>query len=75
LTWLAASFSWSAVFSLSVEERGRLNALYMTIFFMGGAVGSALAGYAYAQGGWSYVTDIGLIAMIVAFIYFLTERN
>lgn len=64
-----------AVFSLSVEERGRLNALYMTIFFMGGAVGSALAGYAYVQGGWSRVTDIGLVAMIIAFIYFLTERN
>lgn len=62
-----------AIFSLAPEIRGRLNGLYMAIFFTGGAIGSSLAGYLYGTGGWSYVTSVGVIIPLAAFAYYLTE--
>gem|GEM_PF-3780715 len=48
----------------------------MSIFFMGGALGSALAGYLYVHGGWNYITNAGIIVPGMVFIYFLGEyRN
>jgi predicted MFS family arabinose efflux permease len=40
-----------AIFVLGAEYRNRLNGLYLSAFFVGGAVGSALGGWAYAHGG------------------------
>lgn len=62
-----------ALFSLEPEIRGRLNSLYVASFFMGGAVGSAMAGYLFVHWGWSYITDLGVVVSIVTFIYFLSE--
>ncbi|MCC8980860.1 MFS transporter [Bradyrhizobium acaciae] len=44
-----------AVNSLRPDIRGRLNGLYTGLFFIGGAAGSALAGVAWALGGWASV--------------------
>jgi predicted MFS family arabinose efflux permease len=41
------------IFSLGPEARGRLNGLYLALFFLGGALGSTVAGFAYARGGWT----------------------
>lgn len=38
---------------LRPEARGRINGLYTGVFFVGGAVGSALAGLAWAHAGWN----------------------
>ncbi len=62
-----------AIYALAPEVRGRLNGLYMAIFFMGGAVGSGLAGYLYANGGWDYITTAGVIVSILILIYFTSE--
>ncbi|GEP01456.1 MFS transporter [Methylobacterium haplocladii] len=48
-----------AINLLAPEARGRLNALFVGIFFLGGSVGSAAAGYAWAQGGWPLVCAAG----------------
>ena len=48
-----------AVNLLAPEARGRVNALFVGIFFLGGAAGSGLAGYAWAQGGWPLVCAVG----------------
>ncbi|WYT56651.1 MFS transporter [Paenibacillus sp. FSL K6-1217] len=64
-----------AIYSLGNETRGRLNGLFMAIFFIGGAVGSSLGGWAYAYGGWSLTTLIGLALPVLALIYFLTEKK
>lgn len=61
------------IFSLAACVRGRLNGLYMTIFFIGGAIGSALAGYLYTRGGWNDITNVELIAVFIVFVYYLTE--
>jgi predicted MFS family arabinose efflux permease len=44
---------------LQPEARGRLNALFVGIFFIGGSVGSVAAGCAWAQGGWPLVCAAG----------------
>lgn len=62
-----------AIFALGAEHRSRLNGLYMATFFAGGAIGSALGGWAYAQGGWMLASAIGGALPLVALIYLATE--
>ncbi|CQR53447.1 putative MFS-type transporter YdeR [Paenibacillus riograndensis SBR5] len=64
-----------AIYSLGNEARGRLNGLFMAIFFIGGAIGSSLGGWAYAYGGWGLTTLIGLALPVLAFLYYLTEKK
>ncbi|MDT4841563.1 hypothetical protein FQZ97_754220 [compost metagenome] len=64
-----------AIFGLGAEFRARLNGLYMTTFFIGGAIGSALGGWAYAQGGWGLASWIGFALPVLALGYFATERR
>ncbi|MBP2297764.1 MFS transporter [Azospirillum picis] len=62
-----------AIYSLGAETRSRMNAIYMAIFFLGGAAGSALAGYAFATGGWEPVTWIGFAFPALGLLFYLTE--
>lgn len=48
-----------AVNLLRPEARGRLNALFAGLFFLGGAIGSAVTGLAWAHGGWTIVCAAG----------------
>lgn len=52
-----------AVNLLQPEARGRINALFTGIFFLGGALGSAVAGIAWARAGWN---GVGLVAIAFA---------
>jgi predicted MFS family arabinose efflux permease len=63
-----------AIFGLGADVRARLNGLYMTTFFLGGAIGSALGGWAYAHGGWMLASRIGFALPVLALGYFATER-
>jgi predicted MFS family arabinose efflux permease len=63
-----------AIFSLGAAYRGRLNGLYMAIFFVGGALGSALGGWAFAHGGWALASWLGMALPTAALIYFATEQ-
>jgi predicted MFS family arabinose efflux permease len=62
-----------AIFSLGAEYRGRINGIYMATFFVGGALGSAVGGWAFARGGWPLTSWIGLAFPIAALLYFATE--
>ena len=48
-----------AIYTLPAPIRSRLNALYMTSIFLGGAVGSASASVLYVAGGWRWVAVAG----------------
>ncbi len=61
------------IFSLGAEHRSRLNGLYMATFFAGGAIGSAVGGWAYAQGGWSLSAWVGFGLPVLALVYYVTE--
>ena len=62
------------IFSLEPEIRSRLNGLFMAIFFLGGAVGSSIGGWAYASGGWGAALWVGIAFPIIALLYFATEK-
>jgi predicted MFS family arabinose efflux permease len=62
-----------AIFALGADIRGRLNGLYLALFFIGGGIGSLVAGFALAAGGWAAVTFVGLVFPIMALAYFATE--
>ncbi|MGA5662119.1 MFS transporter [Bacillus bombysepticus] len=62
------------IFSLSPEIRSRLNGLFMAIFFLGGAVGSFMGGWAYALGGWNLTLWIGIAFPTIALLYFAREK-
>jgi predicted MFS family arabinose efflux permease len=64
-----------AIYSLGSEARGRLNGLFMSIFFIGGAIGSSLGGWSYAHGGWGSTSLIGVVMPLLALLYFLTEKR
>jgi predicted MFS family arabinose efflux permease len=53
------------IFGLGAEARSRLNTVYMTMYFIGGALGSALASVAWSRWQWDGVCAlaIGLIAL------------
>ncbi|HVD03556.1 MAG TPA: MFS transporter [Candidatus Dormibacteraeota bacterium] len=50
----------SLIYGLRGGARSRLNSVYMTTYFVGGAVGSAAAGLIYAGWGWLGVCAFGL---------------
>jgi len=61
------------IYLLGADIRSRLNALYMAIFFAGGAIGSGIASIAYVYGGWSLVAWIGFSFPVIALFFFFTE--
>ncbi|MDY8023861.1 MFS transporter [Paenibacillus polymyxa] len=63
------------IYSLGSEARGRLNGLFMSIFFIGGAIGSSLGGWSYALGGWNFSSLIGVVLPVLALLYFFTEKE
>ncbi len=47
------------IYKLHPEARSRLTAAYMVIFFVGGAIGSAIAATVYERAGWSALCVAG----------------
>ncbi|MDQ0132442.1 putative MFS family arabinose efflux permease [Neorhizobium galegae] len=64
-----------SIYNLGADLRSRLNGLYMATFFSGGAIGSAVGAWAFAEGGWLLASSIGLALPVIAFLYFLTEKR
>jgi predicted MFS family arabinose efflux permease len=61
------------LFVLPAEQRGRVNALYMTITFFGGAIGSTLATATYHWGGWTATAGAASVLGLAAGALYLTE--
>jgi predicted MFS family arabinose efflux permease len=66
---------YRSLFALGAESRSRLNGLYMTTFFLAGAAGSAIGGWAYANGGWTLVSWIGMALPLLALISLATDSE
>lgn len=54
------------IFGLDPGARSRLNTIYMTIYFLGGALGSALSSLAWWRYGWSGVCALAVLFMLGA---------
>ena len=60
------------IFGLGAEARSRLNTIYMTMYFTGGAVGSALATVAWSRSGWDGVCILALCLIAAAGLRHIT---
>jgi predicted MFS family arabinose efflux permease len=49
----------TVIYGLAPEARSRINSAYMTIYFLGGAAGSAASGLAWELGRWDAVAALG----------------
>ncbi|PBQ19715.1 MFS transporter [Pseudomonas congelans] len=63
------------VYALDAASRSRLNALYMTSIFIGGAIGSAVASPLFDHGGWTWVLIAGTTLPLIALLAFLRDRS
>lgn len=52
---------------LNPQARGRVNGIFVCIFFIGGAMGSAAAGMLWAWAGWAAICVAGAVMGVLAF--------
>lgn len=57
-----------AVNLLRPEARGRINGLFVALFFIGGAVGAAAAAAAWSFGGWTAVCAVAATFGVLGFV-------
>lgn len=67
--------SQRAIFSVPAALRGRANAIYMTITFLGGAIGSILGTVTYHAGGWNLTALSGMALGLVMLMLFTWEQR
>jgi predicted MFS family arabinose efflux permease len=63
------------VFSVPPQVRGRANGIYVTLMFVGGALGSLVGTVSYQWGGWTTTATIGAVIGAVALLAFTAERS
>ena len=63
------------IFGMNPEIRNRLNGLYMTIFFLGGAFGSWIGSYTYYTFNYEISLLIGTALPIIALLVHLMKNN
>jgi predicted MFS family arabinose efflux permease len=66
--------SQRVIYALGEHARSRLNGLYIALFFVGGAAGSAIASVVFSSAGWGGVCWIGLVFPVIALAMFASER-
>ena len=66
----------SRIYSLRPEVRNRLNTLYMTSYFLGGSLGSAVGTYGWSGGGWAgFCVGASLLVLIALGLYVFNNRR
>ncbi|MCO5733256.1 MFS transporter [Rhizobium sp. SSA_523] len=63
------------IFAISPEKRGRLNAIYMTCAFVGGAIGSTLGTISYHWAGFAGTAGFGCGLGVLGLILFAIEQR
>ncbi|NUW37091.1 MFS transporter [Nonomuraea sp. SMC257] len=66
--------SQNVVYALRPEARNRINSAFMTAFFVGGAVGSALGSIVWAYAGWAGVSVLGAALSAGTVVLWVLER-
>ncbi len=65
--------SLRSIYTLAPALRGRLNGLFMTFVFIGGATGSGLAAAVYVSRGWVTLTTLGALFVFAALVQYISE--
>jgi predicted MFS family arabinose efflux permease len=63
------------LFAVDPAARSRLNTAFVTNNFIGGAIGSTLAGVLWQRGGWPAVSLGGAVLIGGALLVWLTQRR
>ncbi|KGV44624.1 sugar (and other) transporter family protein [Burkholderia pseudomallei MSHR4012] len=63
------------IYALDAHSRNRLNSIYMTSIFVGGAIGSALASALYEHGGWTSIAIVGALFPLAALARFASASR
>lgn len=64
----------NVIYALRPEARNRINSAFMTSFFVGGAVGSALTSVVWAGAGWAGVSVLGASLAAGTVVLWVLER-
>ncbi|WP_406089141.1 MFS transporter [Streptomyces sp. NBC_01013] len=64
----------NVIYALRPEARNRINSAFMTSFFVGGAVGSALTSVIWVRGGWTGVCVLGASLSAGTVVLWILER-
>lgn len=65
----------SVIYKLAPTARARVNAVYMTGYFVGAASGSALGAVAWSHGGWSATCATGMVLAALACLVLLHDQR
>ena len=63
------------IYVLAPELRSRMNGIFMAIFFVGGAAGSAVTGLLLTHTGWSGLCAVGALLPLLALAYLLSSQR
>lgn len=66
--------SQNVIYALRPEARNRINSAFMTLFFMGGAAGAALASVVWSRAGWSGICLLGGALAAGSLVLWVLER-
>ncbi|MFG2219569.1 MFS transporter [Streptomyces sp. NPDC048685] len=67
--------SQNVIYALRPEARNRINSAFMTLFFMGGAAGAALASVVWSRAGWSGICLLGGALAAGGLVLWVLERT
>lgn len=68
-------FGQRIIYTLAPDIRARLNGMFMAIFFVGGAAGSAVTSPVLQSFGWTGICAIGVALPVLAIGYFVIARG
>jgi predicted MFS family arabinose efflux permease len=63
------------IYQLRPDARARINTVYMGSVFVGGAMGSAIAGALHGQYAWSGITTVGIALAALSFVLWAAGRR
>ncbi len=61
------------VYQLRDDAQSRINAVYMTFYFIGAALGSSFGALAWNYGGWMMVSIVGIMLALISGIFCLLD--
>ncbi|WP_039820140.1 MFS transporter, partial [Nocardiopsis halophila] len=71
---LVLNSSQNVLYALRPEVRNRMNSVFMTAFFAGGALGAALAGSLWGAWGWNGVVALGAASALGVAVLWAVDR-